>query len=238
MARPLRKVLEGGYYHVLNRGNGRMTIFRKDGDYEAFARILAEGVQKYAVELLCWCLMGNHWHLVVRPMKAAALGQFMQWVGVTHVRRHHANHKTQGGGHLYQGRFKSFLIQEDGHFLTVCRYVEANPLRAKLVKRAEGWRWSSLGYQGAMRKGGEQGVELKRAEWPVKRPGNWVEKVNEVMPKMEVEAVRRSVVRQSPYGEPKWAQRMARRLGLESTMRAIGRPRKSVGKNAREKNGR
>ena len=111
MPRPPRKVLAGGCYHVLNRGNGRMRIFREEGDYAAFVRVLAEGLERYPVELLCWCLMDNHWHLVVRPRTSEALGRFMGWVGVTHVRRHHQAHGTRGGGHVYQGRVKSFLIQ-------------------------------------------------------------------------------------------------------------------------------
>src|SRR4051794_15467912 len=131
MPRTARAVEAGLIYHVLNRGNGRMTLFRKPQDFDAFERILAEGLTRYAVDLLTWCLMGNHWHLVLRPRSDEALGRFIGWVGVTHVRRHHAHYHTSGGGHLYQGRFKSFPVADDAHFLTLCRYVEANALRAK-----------------------------------------------------------------------------------------------------------
>ena len=106
-----------------------MRIFRKPGDFEAFERVLAEGMERYAVELLTYCLMPNHWHLVVRPNTDQSLGQWMRWVGVTHVRRHHEHYHSRGGGHLYQGRFKSFPVAEDDYFLALCRYVEANPLR-------------------------------------------------------------------------------------------------------------
>ena len=123
-------------YHVLNRGNGRMRLFHKDEDFAAFERILAEGLDRYPVELLTYCLMGNHWHLVVRPGTDQALGRFMGWIGVTHVRRHHEHYHTRGGGHLYQGRFKSFPVQEERYFLTLCRYVEGNALRAGLVPSA------------------------------------------------------------------------------------------------------
>jgi REP element-mobilizing transposase RayT len=81
-------------YHVLNRGNGRMRIFHKAEDYEAFERVLAEGLERYAVELLTYCLMPNHWHLVTRPKTDEALGHWMRWVGVTHVRRYHEHYHT------------------------------------------------------------------------------------------------------------------------------------------------
>jgi len=116
-----------------------MRLFHKPGDFEAFERVLAEGLKRYPVELLTYCLMPNHWHLVVRPGSDRALGSWMGWVGVTHVRRHHEHYHSRGGGHLYQGRFKSFPVCDDEYFLTLCRYVEANPLRAALVERAEQW---------------------------------------------------------------------------------------------------
>ena len=128
-------------YHVLNRGNGRMRLFHKEGDYDAFERVLAEGLERYSVDLLTYCLMPNHWHLVVRPRTDEALGRLMGWVGVTHVRRHHEHYHRRGAGHLYQGRYKSFPVAEDDYFLMLCRYVEANPMRAKLVERAEEWQW-------------------------------------------------------------------------------------------------
>ena len=146
MPRTARILRADGYYHVLNRGNGGGRIFHADGDYAAFLRVLAEGLERFGVELLAYCLMPNHWHLVLRPRRdGRALSRLMQWLGVTHARRHHAAHRTRKGGHLYQGRFKCFPVQDDRHFLVLCRYVESNPLRAGLVRRrAENWRWSSL----------------------------------------------------------------------------------------------
>ena len=108
MPRTARSTEAGMVYHVLNRGNGRMRIFHKAGDFEAFERVLAEGLQRYPVDLLTYCLMPNHWHLVVRPKTDEALGHWMGWVGVAHLRRYHEHHHSRGGGHLYQGRFKRF----------------------------------------------------------------------------------------------------------------------------------
>ena len=127
-------------YHVLNRGNGRMQLFHNERDYDAFERVLSEGLGRYSVDMLTYCLMPNHWHLVVCPRTDEELGRLMGWVGVTHVRRHQEHYHRRGAGHLYQGRYKSFPLAED-YFLVLCRYVEANPVRAKLVERAEEWKW-------------------------------------------------------------------------------------------------
>ena len=144
MPRTARSIEQGMIYHVLNRGNGRMRLFHKEDDYDAFERVVAEALDRYPVDLLTYCLMPNHWHLVVRPRTDLALGRLMGWIGVTHVRRHHEHYHRRGAGHLYQGRYKSFPVAEDHYFLTLCRYVESNPVRAKLVARAEHWRWGGF----------------------------------------------------------------------------------------------
>jgi putative transposase len=206
-------------YHVLNRGNGRMRIFRKAGDFEAFERVLAEGLQRYSVDLLTYCLMPNHWHLVVRPKTDEALGHWMGWVGVTHVRRYHEHYHSRGGGHLYQGRFKSFPVAEDDYFLTLCRYVEANALRARLVERAEQWPWSGLWRRA------HGSSELPLSEWPLERSRNWVAWVNRGLNDERLEELRTSVQRGRPLGPETWVRRTAARLGLEFTLRGPGRPR-------------
>jgi putative transposase len=223
MPRTARAIRAGLIYHVLNRGNGRMMLFHKEADFAAFERVLAEGLERYPVELLSYCLMGNHWHLVLRPQRDDALGRLMGWVGVTHVRRHHEHHRTRGGGHLYQGRFKSFPVQDDLHFLTLCRYVEANARRARLVRRAEDWPW------GAAYARGRSAAALPLADWPVSRPRNWTADLNEPLAAEEIDALRVSVARGRPFGADAWVKRTASRLGLEFTLRAPGRPRKPVG---------
>jgi putative transposase len=215
-------------YHVLNRGNGRMWLFHKDEDFAAFERVLAEGLERYPVDLLTYCLMGNHWHLVMRPRTDDALGRLMGWVGVTHVRRHHQHYHTRGGGHLYQGRFKGFPVQDDAHFLAVCRYVEANALRAGLVRRAENWRWGGL-YARAHR-----GKPFTPADWPVDRPRNWAAAVNEALDDKMLEQLRTCVNRGRPCGREQWVQRTAKRLGLTFTLRNPGRPRKPKEKENNE----
>ena len=220
MPRPPRADEAGGLYHALNRANARLRIFRKVADYEAFERVLGEGLARYQVKLYCYQLMPNHWHLVLRPSRDGEMSRFLRWVTATHTMRYHAHHHTSGQGHLYQGRFKSFVIEDDAHFLTVCRYVERNALRAGLVPRAENWRWGSLWRW-------SQAAEADPAllsTWPIARLPNWAAKVNEPLTASELDAVRRSVQRGSPYGDSDWVDATAERLGLTSTLRPRGRP--------------
>ena len=143
---PRPRVATGNYvYHVLNRAVGRNTIFESHEDYLAFLKVLGQVRDQAECRLLSFCVMPNHWHLVVWPMGDNDLSEYMRWLTVTHTQRWHANHGTAGTGPLYQGRFKSFPVQADDHFYDVCRYVERNALRAKLVRKAENWRWVVCG---------------------------------------------------------------------------------------------
>jgi putative transposase len=223
MPRPLRTIAPETCYHVINRGNGRQAIFHKPRDYQAFVDILTEGAGRFSVELFCWCLMPNHWHLVLRPRSRTALIDFMRWVTITHVRRHHAHYEANAG-HLYQGRYKSFPVEEDHYFLVLCRYVEANALRARLVKSAEHWQWSSL-HQRATRR-----ATPPLTEWPVERPRGWSALVNEPLHEAEQREVSTSIKRERPLGEPAWVRRMATKLGLTQTLRPRGRPRQPMTK--------
>ncbi len=224
MPRPPRADEAGGLYHALNRANMRAKIFKKEADFVAFEKILAEGLEIYDVDLFSYQLMPNHYHLVLQPRVDGEMSRFMGWIGGTHTMRYHAHYHTSGMGHLYQQRYKSFPIQDDDHFLVVCRYVERNALRAKLVERAEDWRWSSL-WRWLQRP--EPDPKLLSA-WPLARSARWVERVNEPLSKKELDAVRVSAQRGRPLGEEGWVESIARRLNLESTMRARGRPKTRV----------
>jgi putative transposase len=199
-----------------------MQLFAQDGDYRAFERVLMEAGERVEMRLLAYCVMPNHWHLVVWPRADGELSAFLRWLTMTHTQRWHASHHTVGSGHLYQGRFKSFPVQTDEHFLTVCRYVERNALRAQLVPRAGDWRWSSLWRR---THGGENAPALL-SEWPVPRPWHWLEWVNEPQTQAEVDALRRCVRRGQPFGSETWVRSAAKRLGLESTLQPRGRPKK------------
>ncbi len=212
-------------YHVWNRANGRHPIFEKTGDYEAFERVLREAQDQVAMRTLAYCVMPTHWHLVVWPRRDGELSRFMAWLTLTHTQRWHAHYHSAGTGHLYQGRFKSFPIQTDAHFLTVCRYVERNALRAGLVVQAEEWRWSSLWRR-------TQGASQWLTDWPMAQPEDWVTWTNEPQTDTELEALRRCVARGRPFGTEAWVRRMIRRLNLEGTLRPRGRPRKTLEKGS------
>ena len=199
-----------------------MTIFEKDGDYEAFENILHEAVERVDMRLLAYCILPNHWHLVVWPKKDKDLSSFTGWLTLTHTQRWHAHRHSAGTGHVYQGRFKSFPVQNEGHFITLCRYVERNALRAGLVDAAEAWQWGSLWrwHQGNSKRKG------LLSPWPLPRRPGWTEYVNEPLTAGELKAIRHCVKRGSPYGDDKWTAKMIKKLGLESTLRPRGRPRK------------
>lgn len=209
-------------YHVLNRATSRLQIFKTNKDFLAFEATLIEAKEKYPMRLLAYCLMPNHWHLVVHPEKDGQLIPFMRWLSMTHTHRWHAAHDTTGTGHVYQGRYKSFPVQEDEHFLQLVRYVERNALRAGLVAKAEAWPWSSL-YRRVT--GTEKQKKLLDA-WPVEPTKNYLEWINTPQPKEEVELIRMSVKKGRPYGGEKWSSHIADKLGLGSTFHSKGRPKK------------
>jgi putative transposase len=219
MGRPLRTTPGGLVYHVLNRANARQPLFNTDGDYAAFERVLAEACHRIPMRILAYCLMPNHWHLVLWPQGDGDLSHFVGWLTLTHTQRRHVYHHTVGHGHLYQGRFKSFMVQQDGHLLTVCRYVERNALRAGLVARVEQWRWGSA----CQRESGSGAVPL--SAWPVERPVEWAQWVNEPEPESELAAVRRSIVKGRPLGNEGWVDSIVTTCRLFSTVRGRGRPK-------------
>jgi len=166
MPRRPRLATGGLVYHVLNRRVGRLPLFEKPADYLAFEKILSEAHQRTGLRIAAYCLMPNHWHLLLWPRTDGELSEVMRWITVTHTQRWHAHRHSAGTGPVYQGRFKSFPVQTDDHFVTVARYVERNALRANLVSRAEEWRWSSL-FQYVHR--GTKFFEVIN-EWPLERP--------------------------------------------------------------------
>ena len=145
MPRTARNIVDGGIYHVINRGNAQQTIFHKEQDFQSFTDLLAQMAKAYQVEIFAWCFMSNHYHLVVKPERAEQLSKGMHWFQSTHVRRYHRHYGSSG--HLWQGRYRSHPIEGDEHLLAVVRYVEANPVRANMVKSAVVWPWSSHCYR-------------------------------------------------------------------------------------------
>ena len=217
------RVAPGGFvYQVLNRTVARHALFNKDEDYAAFERVFDQALEEYPMRVLAYCLMPNHWHFVLWPENDGQLSAFVRWLTHTHTMRWHAHYHTSGSGHLYQGRFKSFPIAADQHLYQVRRYVERNALRANLVAQAEAWRWSSL----YLRTMDTARTAAWLTDWPVPMPADWRQWVQEPQTEAELARIRRAVVRGCPYGALPWQRRTARRLGLEATLRPVGRPRK------------
>lgn len=206
----------GLVFHVLNRGVRRLQLFDTAGDYRAFLDVFAEAQTRTPITCLAYCVMPNHFHLVLRPSVDGQLSAFMAWLTTTHSKRWHAWRRTAGIGHVYQGRFKAFPVFCDTHYLTLCRYVERNALRANLVSRAEHWPWSSL----AQYNGRPSSVVLD--EWPVARPPDWNDLV-QLDVHDETREIREALRRNAPYGPAGWRERMATQLGLGRTLAPIGR---------------
>jgi len=206
-------------YHALNRADGRLKIFRKPADFEAFERILGEALARFKMRLCGYCIMSTHWHLVLWPRQNGDLSAFMKWITATHSHRWRTAHATVGIGHLYQGRFKSFPVQSGAYYLTLMRYVESNPARAELVRLSRQWPWSSL----AVRYGTQK--PLKLSDGPVPLPRHWKRLVNRLAAQ-SAKDIKTCIDRGRPYGEPHWTLKTAKQLSLKSTLRPRGRPKK------------
>ena len=222
MPRSNRVDIGGEIYHVINRANARMQIFNTANDYALFEKVLAEAQTRTGVRIYSYCIMPNHWHLIVSPKDDGDLSKFVGWLTMTHTQRWHVAHKTIGSGHLYQGRYKSFLVQSNEYFLQLCRYVERNPVRAKLVTRAERWQWSSLW----RREAGSIEQNKLLTPWVLDIPKDYLDWVNEKEPEEALSTVRYSVNKGKPFGAEIWTDRMIDTFKLTATLRAAGRPKK------------
>ena len=227
MPRPLRPIDDGLIYHVINRGNNRQDVFHKQADFEAFLKALGELKQRKPFELYGYCLLNNHFHLLVRPL-GASISRIMQSLLVSHTQRYHKHYRS--GGHVWQGRFKSPVIQSDEHLLTVLRYIEANPLRAGIVRRAEEYRWSSYRAHGL----GEAdelldplGVYEQLSPYAAVRRRVWEQKVHLPIEEQTLAAIRRASATGLPYGDERWVKKLAKKLQLDLAIRPRGRPRKA-----------
>lgn len=218
MPRVARGLVDGFIYHIINRGNGGQKIFHNNKDYGAFIRLILEAKTKYIIDILAYCLMPNHFHMLLLPAKAKDLSKWMQWLMTSHVRRYHRHYS--GSGHIWQGRFKSFIVQNDEHLLTVLRYIEGNPVRAGLVNSAKIWKWSSH------LESSKQKHRILTSAPPIELPRDWTSYVDMPLTDKELGCLRKSVNRQTPLGKSEWVVEVCKQFGLESTINPVGRPRK------------
>jgi len=227
MPRPLRPIDGGLIYHVINRGNNRQDVFHKEADFKAFLAALTDLKERKPFKLYGYCLLNNHFHLLIRPI-GVPISRIMQSLLVSHTQRYHKHYRS--GGHVWQGRFKSPVIQNDEHLLTVLRYIEANPLRARIVVRADDYPWSSyrvhgLGEPDALVDPLPAYEELGPSSKARQR--KWCTMVHRPIEEATLEAVRRSASSGLPYGGEVWVNRLAKKLSLDLRIRPRGRPRKS-----------
>ncbi|MEY3784538.1 MAG: hypothetical protein RLZZ230_860 [Candidatus Parcubacteria bacterium] len=209
------------YYHIINRANARLQIFNNEEDYELFEEVLQDAWDIYQPNILAYCVMPNHFHVVIKTKEDGEMSQFMKWFTQTHASRWHAKNKTHGSGSLYQGRYKSFIIQDDQHLFTVLRYVERNPLAAKLVTKPLNWKYSSVyrRYEGS--------VEQKKllSSWAIEEPDNYLDILTQPMTPKEIERLEQSETKSTPYGDEEYVLNTIEQYGLKATARNSGRPK-------------
>ena len=222
MPRQARVAVGDVVYHVINRANGRVQIFANEKEYRHFESLLLEAKELTGMRILAYTIMPNHWHLVLYPHTDKDMSEFMRWLTTTHVRQRRVATKSIGSGHLYQGAYKSFIVEEDKHLVDLIRYVEQNPLRANMVKRSEHWQWGSL-YR---RTRGTPKEKKLLDPLPTKLPTNYLRTVNEVYNEELLDAIRYSVKKSAPYGSDEWRDKMVKQYKLESTLRGPGRPKR------------
>jgi putative transposase len=220
MPRRLRRTLPGAVFHVMNRAVRRTVLFRTKADYRAFAAVTCESLARFKISVIAYCVMPNHWHFVVVCQRIEDLSRWMHWLCCTHANRWNGAHGTRGRGAVYQGRFRAVPVQKDRSLIRVCRYVERNALRKGLVATAERWTWSSVA------------VECKKCdripveEWPIPKPANWLEIVNNPETESELSAMRTALRRNHPIGDRDWREAVAPFAGL--SLRARGRPARKI----------
>jgi putative transposase len=228
MGRLPRPTEECLVYHALNRGNNRADVFADEQDHEAFLAALAKTQQRYPLQLYGYCLMTNHFHLLLRPGPGQSISRILQSLTVAHTWRYHKRHHTIG--HVWQGRFRSPVIQDDAHLLVVLRYIEANPLRARMVSDLGEYRWSSYPAHGLGRPDPllspmpeleALGRSRGQRRWRRRR------KVLAAPNQDEIDRVRDSLRTGKPFGSIEFVEAKAHALGLNLNPRPRGRPRRA-----------
>ncbi|MDP3956343.1 MAG: transposase [bacterium] len=223
MPRNARIDIANEYYHVINRANGRLEIFKTPADYALFEELLLEAVELFEMSVVAYVLMPNHWHFLLSPRADGDLGRFMHRLSNSHTRKVHALTNTNGGGHLYQGRYKSFLVDTDKYLLSLVRYIERNPVRAGLVGACEEWQWGSA----FRRFSGNMQQKRLLTDAPTDLPHEYRAWINTAETPEELSVIRTCVTRGMPYGRDSWVDVMINRFKLQSTQRSVGRPRKN-----------
>jgi putative transposase len=210
------------FFHVLNRAVDGMLLFETPGDYQRFLDILVAGMRLFPVRVFAYCLMPNHWHLVMSPCTDDALSGFMRWATAKHAQSWRRFRESEGRGAVYQGRYKAIAVQDDRHFVRLSLYVERNAKRGGLAERAEAWSWSSA----SPSSGSPDRPEL--TEWPIPRPADWLTRLNAPEDPRILDSIRKSVRANRHYGSLAWRRQTGLTLNWREGHRPPGRPRREV----------
>jgi len=223
MPRNARVDIGNEIYHVINRAVGRTQIFNKPKDYQLFEELLFDAQETVNMRMLAYVIMPNHWHLLLYPKQDGDMSTFMHRLTNKHTRQVHVQTKTIGHGPLYQGRYKSFVVDSDAYYLSLIKYIERNPVRAKLTDKCEDWQWGSAW----RRSQGEKPTQKLLDELPQDLPEHYQSWINTSEQESELEQIRQCINKGAPYGRETWVEMMIKEHHLESTQRAGGRPRKT-----------
>lgn len=220
MPRAARIVLPGIAHHVVQRGNRRQRLFFDDSDRRAYVKLLAAALDRCGTDCLGWCLMDNHVHLILRPGTVDGLRAPLASVHTAFAQR--INRARELEGHLFQGRFASYAMDE-AHLAVAARYAENNPVKAGMVARAEDWPWSS-----ARAHVGGRGDGLTDVAALGRHVRNWRAMLARGLEAGdEAERVERALRTGRPLGSPDWQRALAERFGIALDPPARGRPPRS-----------
>jgi len=219
MPRHARISPDGFVHHVINRGDHRETIFHKPPDFAAFLALMTEAACQIRMRILAYCIMRNHFHFLLWPRQGSDLSAYMQLLMNLHIQRYLKHYPPASRGHIYQGRYRNVIVQNGAGLLTVARYIEANPIAAGLVRRAEDYKWSSASRLASRpgRPALEPGV--------IDRSKEWRRFVNEPVSAESFEDLEGCIRKGTPIGDPEWRARVVAEHGLIHTTRDRGRPR-------------
>ena len=225
MPRTARVVLPSYPHHVVQRGHNRQVVFAANGDYERYLATLSEFKERFGVKVYAWCLMTNHVHLLVEPSTATGLGMLMKRVSARQTR--HRNHTEGRSGTLWEGRYKSSLVQTDAYLLACCRYIEVNPVRAGMVVAAQDYPWSScrarLGYAKPTILDLDPCYQGLAADESTRRE-RYREFLQGFVPEGEWALIRAAVQRGQLTGDDAFCERVAATLNRRIANRGRGRP--------------
>jgi putative transposase len=225
MARLPRLVIPNQPHHVIQRGNDRQLIFREEEDYQRFLGWLKESARFYEVAIHAYVLMPNHLHLLVTPSDADGLAQMMQKLGRFYVPWF--NNKYQRYGGLFQGRFRTSLVDSDRYFLACSRYVELNPVRAQLAAAPLDYPWSSYAHHAGVRSDPivtDHALYWALGNTPFQREAAYTELVQQGMSGDELEMISSSVLKGQPLGSDTFKAELERKTKRQILPAKRGRP--------------